>query len=621
MASWRDRVSTTLVALGTVWSFTPATAQAATYHVSPLGSNTPPYDTYQKAAHKIADALLAAGGYGDTVLIHAGTYTVDTVHHVPSGLVLAGVGRDSATIIWDDHLYEGEPGLIFALGQDNEVLGLELSFPPGSSVNGAVSALSVFAPDTLRIHHCLFRDVIVDVAGDRFLDVYDNEFRFGVVHGGLYIGMARAHIHDNRFYGKTTGRGASIRYSGYVTVEHNVFANDSIWRPIGIFVDHVTQATIRNNLFLNTEAPVYWLFASGTVENNTIVGAVGTWGGWPLHHGVYVFLRWYESITVRNNACIDFQAPWDFGNDDLGSGLSTGPIHFVHNTFWPPRDTMWIKWPQSNPDSVLVIDSANTNAYPMFADDSIYCLQAGSPLINAGDPAILDGDGSRSDVGQTGGPYGIGCAYEQLAPLPPDSLRVSGQGAVVRLDWSRRPEADLAGYRLYRGTQAGFWQPGSTPIREVPANDTSSADTIVEAGSTFYYVATAMDTAGMESGASPEAAYVFSSVPGEEGGTPPLPRDPCIARVYPNPTNAAFIIEVSLPEAMADCSGLSVGIYDVSGRQVIALDAGETLVGRCVFRGDTGLTTGVPLASGVYFARLRSGGRPLGQPVKLVILK
>jgi TRAP-type C4-dicarboxylate transport system substrate-binding protein len=44
-------------------------ASAATFHVSPSGSNTPPYDTYAKAAHQVADAVLAASGYGDTVLV------------------------------------------------------------------------------------------------------------------------------------------------------------------------------------------------------------------------------------------------------------------------------------------------------------------------------------------------------------------------------------------------------------------------------------------------------------------------------------------------------------------------------------------------------------------------
>ncbi|QOJ28982.1 MAG: hypothetical protein HRU80_08855 [Ignavibacteriales bacterium] len=34
------------------------------------------------------------------------------------------------------------------------------------------------------------------------------------------------------------------------------------------------------------------------------------------------------------------------------------------------------------------------------------------PLIDAGDPAILDLDGTRSDIGPYGGPYGMVYEYE-----------------------------------------------------------------------------------------------------------------------------------------------------------------------------------------------------------------
>ena len=50
-----------------------------------------------------------------------------------------------------------------------------------------------------------------------------------------------------------------------------------------------------------------------------------------------------------------------------------------------------------------------------------------SRLIDAGDPSILDKDGSRSDIGLYGGPFGESYKYIDLAPSPPLNLT-----AVVR---------------------------------------------------------------------------------------------------------------------------------------------------------------------------------------------
>ncbi len=47
-------------------------------------------------------------------------------------------------------------------------------------------------------------------------------------------------------------------------------------------------------------------------------------------------------------------------------------------------------------------------------DSMDFHLQMFSPLIDAGDPNILDLDGSRSDIGLFGGPYGENTLTEIL---------------------------------------------------------------------------------------------------------------------------------------------------------------------------------------------------------------
>jgi hypothetical protein len=55
-------------------------------------------------------------------------------------------------------------------------------------------------------------------------------------------------------------------------------------------------------------------------------------------------------------------------------------------------------------DGMLQTDPLYTDITAASARDWDLTLQAGSPLVDAGDPAILDADGSESDIGSRGGP-------------------------------------------------------------------------------------------------------------------------------------------------------------------------------------------------------------------------
>jgi hypothetical protein len=82
----------------------------------------------------------------------------------------------------------------------------------------------------------------------------------------------------------------------------------------------------------------------------------------------------------------------------------------------------------------------------------------------------------------------------------PSSLTVSGTGASapqhsVSLSWTATPST-VVGYNIYRGAQSGG---PYVKINSTPDTSTTYVDNTVVAGSTYYYVATAVDSSGQES--------------------------------------------------------------------------------------------------------------------------
>ncbi|HUU46658.1 MAG TPA: Ig-like domain-containing protein, partial [Acidobacteriota bacterium] len=224
-----------------------------------------------------------------------------------------------------------------------------------------------------------------------------------------------------------------------------------------------------------------------------------------------IFQNLEDTLLIRNNLFLDFVglpaiARW--GDESP----TTGPVTLVHNAYWPPVDSFYMAHRYEDPWVVHVIDSGNFNGFPMLTDDSLYRLQMASPLIDAGDRSVLDVDGSRSDVGWTGGPEGVSYEYPDLAPHSPELLWPEGESTRVTVLWHLRPEADLGGYHLYRGTSRGFSAPGvlPPPIAELGDGDTSYTEILPLDPDTVYYAVTAFDTVGLESAPSDERAYAIS---------------------------------------------------------------------------------------------------------------
>jgi len=100
-------------------------------------------------------------------------------------------------------------------------------------------------------------------------------------------------------------------------------------------------------------------------------------------------------------------------------------------------------------------------------------------------------------------------------PKKPSGLTATALGtSEIYLDWRDNRDQDLSHYNVYRSEFSGLYGP---PIASVGSSNYS--DTGLVAGTTYYYVVTAVDTGTLESADSEEASATTEDVPGDT--TPP----------------------------------------------------------------------------------------------------
>src|SRR5262249_18616028 len=78
----------------------------------------------------------------------------------------------------------------------------------------------------------------------------------------------------------------------------------------------------------------------------------------------------------------------------------------------------------------------------------------------------------------------------------------------VDLSWNASPTPDVVGYNIYRRTSSGSY---SSPLNGSPNVDLTYTDNSVSAGTTYFYVARAVDSNGVESTNSNEIQAIVPS--------------------------------------------------------------------------------------------------------------
>jgi hypothetical protein len=231
-----------------------------------------------------------------------------------------------------------------------------------------------------------------------------------------------------------------------------------------------------------------------------------------------------DKRTIKNNIIFNTKSGIHVGNDPA--------LNPDYNLYWNLEQKY--KGPVTGGDNEILAD-------PMVMKDTIPTaemkldvhLQAFSPAIDAGDPDILDVDGTRSDIGMFGGPGGQKYTYQDLAPRNPQNLSAFYDEGVIKLNWNKNSEADLFRYRVYRDTVQNFIYDTTKIIAEI--SDTLFNDNLKSLNAnSYYYKITAIDSSYNQSPASEEITVVITGL----GEMPPqIVEDYNLMQNYPNPFN------------------------------------------------------------------------------------
>jgi len=532
--------------------------------VSKTGNSTPPYTTWETAADSIQECINVCV-FGDTIYVANGVYQEQVVM-IP-GLSLIGAGVDSCLIdsrqlvtmqnyktidmktscivkgfyilssnnfnygsgIWA----EGQTGIITANKFSNANTGIDLY---NSNIQVYKNnffnlrfGIGVFNSNSIVRKNEIY--TITDAgASGIFIDAFSDSYQ---------------PIIDSNYIAARSGNG--IRKSiGASPIIKNNFIQFVQYGSQAMYLSTSVSTKVYNNLILlgTGQTGVYnYNVLNLEVMNNYIFGQETN-----SPQGMYV---WSPNI-VKNNV---------ISNTVQGIGVGgTQNLVVKYNNFW-----------NNNTNAVgFTPDTTNLTVDPMIVNDDStqgeldFHLQKYSPLIDAGDPTILDRDGSRSDIGLYGGPYGWTYTYQDLAPRPPHNLTAQIEEGIVKLTWNRNTEADFSHYRVYRDTSTIVIYDSSKIVGETP--DTVFYDNLppVTRETGFYYVITAFDSQGNQSYPSEEIVVLVTGMTEH----PPIGYDGYrLLSNYPNPFNPSTVIPYRLKEA----GYVKLYVYDVKGELVRVL--------------------------------------------------
>jgi hypothetical protein len=406
--------------------------------------------------------------------------------------------------------------------------------------------------------------------------------------GGVYIAGSQAAMIGVELQGNAAvlGGAAYTGGAGTITIAGCVLSANTATLGAGMYVSG-SETHVDHNLFAGNSGTTgaggcYFVAASGSFIGNTMHQNSGALGG-----GVYFS---NTSIPVVNNIV----------TSSTGSGIKCGgaPI---------PTPTYCDSWNNTTNWDGCTPGTGCLSLDPLYvsAAGSDYHLGIHSPGIDAGDPnpTLNDPDGSRGDMGM----YGSHAFAMDQPEYPKGLVGVVVTGNTV-VRWNQNPEADVASYAVYKGTDAAFIPSAGTFVALVAAPDTSYDDGAYVSG--VYYKVSAVDADGYAGGyAGPVEAEPTGIGDALASGAFRLDQN------HPNPFNPTTRIRFHLSAS----ERARIEIFDVRGARVRLLMDRVTGPGPGEVAWDGKDDEGDAVSTGIYFYRLTAGS--FSETRKMAVLR
>ncbi len=500
--------------------------------VSKTGNSTPPYTSWTTAADSIQKCINVAA-YGDTIFVGEGTY--EEYVKVYSGIRLIGAGYDKCII--DSRAFLDTTEHVVELSDNTELNGFKLIVTTPS--NTRATAIRVICPQDsgnlpTTIKNNLITDTEYGIRGTQTNIIIEDNIFTNMKSGIIFTPYWKFydHIVRRNIFHVQNGIGPGV--SQNITVNNNIFYLDG---QLPTAVRSAGSLKCYNNLMINYgwgNPAIGGYIYPVEIINNTIVGK--------FYKGLDVYT---ENHVAKNNIIYNTRIAIST------EGAYTSPI-IKYNCIW-----LYEQLYDNEP-----LDSTNIVADPMFEDieSEKFYLQKFSPCINSGDPSILDKDGSRSDMGLYGGPFGETYTYKDLAPRQPRNLLGNVDSGKITITWLSNSEADFSEYNIYKSTEPNFTISTSNFLQ-------STIDTFfiefLKAGTNLYYKITALDSSKNESPPSEELTVTLTGIDEHEIKD----KEYQLYQNYPNPFNPSTNISFYLKER----SSVRLSIFDTNGEKVAEL--------------------------------------------------
>ncbi len=564
---------------------------AETRYVSKTGGTpAPPYTSWDTACDSIQKCLDYCSN-GDTVYIDRGIYK-ETLYTLNKTITIIGVDTDECII--DGTGIDGQiHSKVLAHFKQSNVIIKGLTLKKRGAISDYSNNAIYIQKGSGIIENCkidstqygvsttqntLITNTIFNVVttGESIIS-YEDYYKFSTIN--CYFNLVLLNTGGCEGIENTIG-------GGQYEIRNNIITTNEDYYDVyyGINISTNNKAVIINNLISGFASSIHAL-ATGDgstdtsfVINNTLINPtnVGIATG---NNGKYFVLK-NNIITQCKHAVYSYGSP-GYSDYNLFFNLSRG----MYNG--------------------MTAGANDRIADPMFVNDTVplvgnlydYRLQKYSPGIDAGDPNILDVDGTRSDIGVYGGPYGISYEYQDLAPkqIKKITAKYKPDSSKIELVWDKRWESDFKEYRLYKDIKSNFNIDPKHLIATL--SDSVYTDYLTKGSQELYYKVIAVDSTGNESIPSAEVNVTITDV---NEADIKLNYNYELYQNYPNPFNPSTTISYNLKEQ----GDVRVKLYNITGQLLQTFIEGEKDKGYNETKIDLS-----NYASGIYLYRLEVTGK------------